>query len=53
MSREAPVGFRDIPLSFDLDADLAPEQRAELLELTERCCVIFRTLRTPPPVGVS
>jgi len=53
VSREAPVGSRDIRLSFDLDADLAPEQRAELLELTERCCVIYQTPRTPPPVGVS
>jgi uncharacterized OsmC-like protein len=53
VSREAPVGFRDIRLSFDLDADLAPEQRAKLLELTERYCVIYQTLRTPPPVSIS
>jgi len=53
VSREAPVGFRDIRLSFDLDADLTPEQRAKLLDLTERYCVIYQTLRTPPPVTVS
>jgi uncharacterized OsmC-like protein len=53
VSREAPVGFRDIRLSFDLDADLTPQQRAKLLELTERYCVIYQTLRTPPPVSVS
>jgi uncharacterized OsmC-like protein len=52
VSREAPVGFRDIRLSFDLDADLSPQQRAKLLELTERYCVIYQTLRTPPPVSV-
>jgi hypothetical protein len=32
---------------------LPREQRAKLLQLTERCCVIYQTLRTPPPVGVS
>ena len=53
VSREAPVGFRGIRLSFDLDADLTPEQRAKLLDLTERYCVIYQTLRTPPPITVS
>jgi uncharacterized OsmC-like protein len=53
VSREAPVGFRDIRLSFDLDGDLSAQQRAKLLELTERYCVIYQTLRTPPPVSVS
>jgi uncharacterized OsmC-like protein len=53
VSRDAPVGFRDIRLSFDLDGDLSAQQRAKLLELTERYCVIYQTLRTPPPVSVS
>ena len=53
VSREAPVGFRDIRLSFELDADLTAEQRVKLLDLTERYCVIYQTLRTPPPVSVS
>ena len=53
VDRSAPVGFSSIRLSFDLDADLAPDERAKLLELTERYCVIYQTLRTPPPVTVS
>jgi uncharacterized OsmC-like protein len=53
VSRQAPVGFRDIRLSFDLDADLTAEQRTKLLDLTERYCVIYQTLRTPPPVTIS
>jgi uncharacterized OsmC-like protein len=53
VDRSAPVGFRFIRLSFDLDADLSPDERAKLLELTERYCVIYQTLRTPPPVSVS
>jgi uncharacterized OsmC-like protein len=53
VSREAPVGFRNIRLSFDLDADLSQQERAKLLELTERYCVIYQTLRTPPPVALG
>lgn len=48
VSREAPVGFRDIRLSFELDTDAAEEQRATLLRLTERYCVVLQTLATPP-----
>ena len=43
---EAPVGFRDIRLTFDLDTDA--ERRSEvakLVRLTERYCVVLQTLR--------
>ena len=53
VDRTAPVGFRAIRLAFDLDADLSPAERARLLELTERYCVIYRTLVAPPPVSVA
>jgi uncharacterized OsmC-like protein len=53
VDRDAPVGFREIRLSFDLDADLTPEQRGKLLELTERYCVVYQTIRSAPPVAVS
>jgi len=53
VAKDAPVGFRDIRLSFELDADLTDEQRATLLKLTERYCVVYQTLRQPPPVSVS
>jgi len=38
---------------FELDADLTAEQRATLLKLTERYCVVYQTLRAPPPVTVE
>src|SRR5262245_8831600 len=44
VSKEAPVGFKDIRLRFDLDADATPEQLANLLKLTERYCVVYQTL---------
>jgi uncharacterized OsmC-like protein len=53
VDRDAPVGFREIRLSFDLDADLTPEQRQRLLDLTERYCVVFQTIRSAPRMTVS
>jgi uncharacterized OsmC-like protein len=53
VAKDAPVGFRDIRLSFEIDGDLNDEQRATLLKLTERYCVVYQTLRQPPPVAVS
>lgn len=53
VDREAPVGFRDIRLTFEIDGDLTDEQRATLLKLTERYCVVYQTLKSPPPVTVT
>jgi uncharacterized OsmC-like protein len=53
VDREAPVGFRDIRLVFDLDTDEPPERRDTLLRLTERYCVVLQTLRRPPPIAAS
>src|SRR5829696_3559640 len=53
VDQEAPVGFRDIRLSFDIDSDLSDEQRATLLKLTERYCVVYQTLRKPPKIKIS
>ncbi|MBM3599769.1 MAG: OsmC family protein [Alphaproteobacteria bacterium] len=53
VAKDAPVGFRDIRLVFDLDTDATPEQIATLHKLTERFCVVYQTLRQPPPVKVA
>jgi uncharacterized OsmC-like protein len=53
VDKEAPVGFRDIRLFFDLDTDAGPEQRETLKKLTERYCVILQTLRRPPTVEAA
>ncbi len=52
VDREAPVGFREIRLSFDLDTNATDEQIASLIKLTERYCVIFQTLNKPPKLGL-
>ncbi len=48
VAKDAPVGFRSIRLRFELDASLTDEQRATLLRLTERYCVVYQTLRHAP-----
>ncbi len=53
VEKQAPVGFRDIRLSFNIDGDLTDEQLATLIKLTERYCVVYQTLRTSPPIDVS
>ncbi len=53
VDREAPVGFSAIRLSFDLRTDATDDEVATLLQLTERYCVVFQTLRTPPTLDAS
>jgi uncharacterized OsmC-like protein len=45
VSKEAPVGFREIRMFFDLDTGAAEEEVATLIRLTERYCVVLQTLR--------
>ena len=44
VSKEVPVGFKSIRLSFDLDTDATDEQMASIKKLTERYCVVYQTL---------
>jgi uncharacterized OsmC-like protein len=53
VSKEVPVGFKQIRLQFDLDTDASEEQRANLIRLTERYCVVYQTLNQSPNIAVS
>jgi uncharacterized OsmC-like protein len=53
VSKEAPVGFTDIRLRFDLDTDADADQLATLLRLTERYCVVYQTLVGSPTVAMD
>jgi uncharacterized OsmC-like protein len=53
VSKDAPVGFTAVRLSFDLDTDASDEQVAKLISLTERYCVVYQTLAAPVAVTVS
>jgi uncharacterized OsmC-like protein len=53
IDKNAPVGFREIRLSFDLDSDATPEQLDTLMKLTERYCVVFQTLNKRPELKIA
>jgi uncharacterized OsmC-like protein len=53
VAREAPVGFSEIRLSFELDSDADADTLAKLLELTERYCVVYQTLASGPALATS
>jgi uncharacterized OsmC-like protein len=53
VARDAPVGFREIRLKFLLETDAGREQLDKLLQLTERYCVVYQTLRASPPIKVE
>ena len=53
VAKDAPVGFRDIRLYFDLDTDAPQEKIDQLIKLSERYCVIFQTLAKPPKLELK
>src|SRR5712671_1639803 len=53
VSKDAPVGFKQIRLQFDLDTDAPQDKLDQLLKLTERYCVVYQTIKAGPPVEVG
>jgi uncharacterized OsmC-like protein len=53
VAKDAPVGFRDIRLFFDLETDAPQEKIDQLVKLSERYCVIFQTLAKPPKLELA
>jgi uncharacterized OsmC-like protein len=53
VAKDAPVGFAEIRLRFDVDADAPQERLDQLLKLTERYCVVFQTILNGPQVAVT
>jgi uncharacterized OsmC-like protein len=53
VAKDAPVGFRDIRLFFDLETDAPQEKIDQLVKLSERYCVIFQTLAKPPTLELK
>jgi uncharacterized OsmC-like protein len=48
-----PVGFKAIRLRFDVKTDAPQNQLDQLLELTDRYCVIFQTIQNSPKTTVK
>jgi uncharacterized OsmC-like protein len=53
VAKDAPVGFAQIRLRFDLVTEAPQEKLDQLLKLTERYCVVYQTIRSGPPVAIS
>jgi len=53
VAKEAPVGFKQIRLRFDVDTDVPQDKLDQLLKLTERYCVVYQTLKSGPAVDVT
>jgi len=53
VGKDVAVGFRELHLHLDVDTDADPEAHKRLIELTERYCVVYQTLKQPPPIVSS
>jgi uncharacterized OsmC-like protein len=53
VDKEAPVGFREIRLHFDVATDAPQDKLDQLLKLTERYCVVYQTIAKGPPVDIK
>ena len=53
VAKDAPVGFAEIRLRFDVETSAPQEKLDLLLKLTERYCVVYQTLKSGPPIDVK
>ena len=53
VDKEAPVGFAEIRLRFDVETDAPQDKLDLLLKLTERYCVVYQTIKNGPKVSVA
>ena len=53
VAKDAPVGFAQIRLRFNVDTDAPQDKLDQLLKLTERYCVVYQTIKSGPPVEVK
>ncbi|MEK1891027.1 MAG: OsmC family protein [Phyllobacterium sp.] len=53
VAKDAPVGFRQIRLAFDLETDAPQEVLDQLIKLTERYCVVYQTICSGTAIEVT
>ncbi len=53
VSKDAPVGFTSIRLSFELESDATDADLDTLLRLTERYCVVYQTIAVTPALNAT
>src|SRR5580704_262777 len=53
VDKEAPVGFAEIRLRFEVATGAGQDKLDLLLKLTERYCVVYQTIKNGPKVSVT
>ena len=53
VDKEAPVGFAEVRLRFEVRTSAPQDKLDLLLNLTERYCVVYQTILSGPPVEIS
>jgi uncharacterized OsmC-like protein len=53
VAKDAPVGFRAIRLTFEVESDAPQDKLDTLIKLTERYCVVFQTINTRPELSAT
>ena len=53
VAKDAPVGFREIRVTFDIDGDAPPETLDKIVQLTERYCVVLQTIQQTPAISMA
>ena len=53
VAEDVPVGFKEIRLAFDIDADASQSALDQLVELTDKYCVVFQTIQSRPNTSVK
>ena len=53
VARDVPIGFSDIRLKFDVKSAAPQEKIDKLVQLTERYCVIYQTLKQPMEIATQ
>ena len=53
LDHDAAVGFSSIKLSFALHTEASDQEIAQLIEATEKYCVVLQTLKSPLAIEVA
>lgn len=53
VAKDAPVGFRDIRLTFDIAGDAPADTLRKIVSTSERYCVVLQTIQQRPNIEVG
>jgi len=53
LSEDVPVGYQEIRVYFEIDADISDEQKQELIGMAQKYSPVFNTITRSTPVSVQ